>query len=149
MTAPSAPCCASGQRRRRPSRAAALFRAEAPSTTAVVVGRRPALVSAVAAVLSASPSLTTTRFARAGTLVDQIEAEAVFSAANAWVASIRDYEVQADGVTETFEGVGSGLVWDSLGHIVTNYHWRGGGRGELETKRRKVMAGLFTPDKHT
>lgn len=52
--------------------------------------------------------------------VDEAVATRVFEASQAAVVSIVDYEVKGD--EEKQEGVGSGIVWDHLGHIVTNYH---------------------------
>eukprot|EP00873_Tetraselmis_striata_P046665 jgi/Tetstr1/466929/TSEL_011383.t1 len=59
------------------------------------------------------------RSARAA-YVDEAVATRVFEASQAAVVSIVDYEVKGD--EEKQEGVGSGIVWDHLGHIVTNYH---------------------------
>jgi len=54
-------------------------------------------------------------------IVDEGVAEAVYAGAVASVASLVDFRVAPDG-REDVEGVGSGVVWDRLGHIATNYH---------------------------
>lgn len=53
-------------------------------------------------------------------LIDEKQADKVFESANQSVVSIADYKV-ANG-NETSEGTGSGFMWDTHGHIVTNYH---------------------------
>ena len=53
-------------------------------------------------------------------LIDERQADKVFQSASQSVVSIADYRV-TNG-TETSEGTGSGFVWDTQGHIVTNYH---------------------------
>ncbi len=44
----------------------------------------------------------------------------MFQQASPSVVSIAIFKTTAG--LETFEGVGTGFVWDSYGHIVTNYH---------------------------
>ncbi|DBA90113.1 TPA: hypothetical protein ACH3X1_003429 [Trebouxia sp. C0004] len=53
-------------------------------------------------------------------LIDERQADKVFESANQSVVSIADYKV-ANG-NEVSEGTGSGFMWDTYGHIVTNYH---------------------------
>ncbi len=53
-------------------------------------------------------------------LIDEKQADKVFESANQSVVSIADYKV-ANG-NEVSEGTGSGFMWDTYGHIVTNYH---------------------------
>jgi S1-C subfamily serine protease len=48
--------------------------------------------------------------------VDELTAEAVFQSSAPSVVAIEDFKGSAS------EGVGSGFVWDTHGHIVTNYH---------------------------
>lgn len=52
--------------------------------------------------------------------IDEEAAEAVFQSSAPSVVAIEDYKVVAG--QEVQEGVGSGFVWDTYGHIVTNYH---------------------------
>eukprot|EP00878_Enallax_costatus_P012781 GHUV01013348.1.p1 GENE.GHUV01013348.1~~GHUV01013348.1.p1 ORF type:complete len:222 (+),score=21.37 GHUV01013348.1:78-743(+) len=53
-------------------------------------------------------------------IVDEVVAQSVFAIASRSVVSVNDYKLQ--GGAEIFEGVGTGIVWDKYGHIVTNYH---------------------------
>ncbi|DBB06031.1 TPA: Protease Do-like 5, chloroplastic [Trebouxia sp. C0006] len=53
-------------------------------------------------------------------LIDEKQADKVFESANQSVVSIADYKV-ANG-NEVSEGTGSGFMWDTYGHVVTNYH---------------------------
>ncbi|DBA78532.1 TPA: hypothetical protein ACH3X2_007852 [Trebouxia sp. C0005] len=53
-------------------------------------------------------------------LIDETQADKVFESANKSVVSIADYKV-ANG-NEVSEGTGSGFMWDTYGHVVTNYH---------------------------
>lgn len=53
-------------------------------------------------------------------LVEEDVIERVFQQASPSVVSIAIFKSTAG--LETFEGVGTGIVWDSYGHIVTNYH---------------------------
>ncbi|KAK9845220.1 hypothetical protein WJX81_000423 [Elliptochloris bilobata] len=53
-------------------------------------------------------------------LVDDDIAAAVFEASMASVVSLTAFRTEGREVVE--EGVGSGVVWDRLGHIVSNYH---------------------------
>lgn len=53
-------------------------------------------------------------------LIDEQQADDVFSKAGQSVVSIADYKV--NGQQEEAEGTGSGFLWDTYGHVVTNYH---------------------------
>lgn len=53
-------------------------------------------------------------------LIDEQQADNVFSIAGQSVVSIADYKVS--GGQEEAEGTGSGFLWDTFGHVVTNYH---------------------------
>lgn len=53
-------------------------------------------------------------------LIDEQQADDVFSKAGQSVVSIADYKV--NGNQEEAEGTGSGFLWDTYGHVVTNYH---------------------------
>ena len=53
-------------------------------------------------------------------LIDEQQADIVFERANQSVVAIADYKT-ING-SETSEGTGSGFIWDSYGHVVTNYH---------------------------
>ncbi|CAG9467886.1 unnamed protein product [Pedinophyceae sp. YPF-701] len=79
-------------------------------------GRRAAISLMAAALVAAAPRQP----AHAILIDDEREGERVFDATTRSVVSITDVKVQ--GSREIFEGVGSGIVWDKLGHIVTNYH---------------------------
>lgn len=51
--------------------------------------------------------------------------QAVYSAASKSVAALAIVRRDPSG-GETVEGSGSGVVWDTYGHILTNYHCIGG-----------------------
>jgi S1-C subfamily serine protease len=53
-------------------------------------------------------------------LIDENLTMKVFEEASPSVVSIINYKF-AGGV-QVPEGIGTGVVWDSVGHIVTNYH---------------------------
>ena len=53
-------------------------------------------------------------------LIDEQQADNVFSIAGQSVVSIADYKV--NGGQEEADGTGSGFLWDTFGHVVTNYH---------------------------
>jgi S1-C subfamily serine protease len=53
-------------------------------------------------------------------IIDEDTALDVFDKASKSVVSIIDYSIR--GGTEVQDGLGSGFIWDSYGHIVTNYH---------------------------
>lgn len=53
--------------------------------------------------------------------VNEEAAERVFRDVSASVVAIEDFKTEAGG-SVTSEGVGSGFVWDTYGHVVTNYH---------------------------
>ena len=53
--------------------------------------------------------------------VDEQAASSVFQSAVASVAAIEDFRTERSGAVIQ-EGVGSGFVWDTYGHVVTNYH---------------------------
>eukprot|EP00242_Pyramimonas_sp_CCMP2087_P010222 CAMPEP_0198211204 /NCGR_PEP_ID=MMETSP1445-20131203/22686_1 /TAXON_ID=36898 /ORGANISM="Pyramimonas sp., Strain CCMP2087" /LENGTH=285 /DNA_ID=CAMNT_0043885417 /DNA_START=168 /DNA_END=1025 /DNA_ORIENTATION=+ len=57
----------------------------------------------------------------ASAFVDEAYATRVYELANRSAVFIGDFSVDKDG-KETSEGVGSGIIWDKGGHIVTNYH---------------------------
>lgn len=52
--------------------------------------------------------------------VDEEVAQTVFNSASASVVAIEDFVSGPGGLVS--EGVGSGFVWDTYGHVVTNYH---------------------------
>jgi len=53
--------------------------------------------------------------------VDEAYATKVFQLASRSAVFIGNFAVDKDG-TEVSEGVGSGVIWDKSGHVVTNYH---------------------------
>lgn len=53
-------------------------------------------------------------------LVDGQQADRVFTTANQSVVAIADYKT--NNSSEVSEGTGSGFIWDTYGHVVTNYH---------------------------
>lgn len=53
-------------------------------------------------------------------LIDEQQADKVFEIANPSVVAISDYRTSDS--SEVAEGTGSGFVWDTYGHVVTNYH---------------------------
>ena len=79
--------------------------------------RRQAISSSLAAALAILSD--TFEPAHAG-LIDEQQADDVFSTAGQSVVSIADYKVS--GNQEEAEGTGSGFLWDRFGHVVTNYH---------------------------
>ena len=79
--------------------------------------RRQAISSSLAAALAILSN--TFKPAHAG-LIDEQQADDVFSTAGQSVVSIADYKVT--GNQEEAEGTGSGFLWDKFGHVVTNYH---------------------------
>jgi hypothetical protein len=54
------------------------------------------------------------------TYVEEERATSVFDGAQSGVVSLANYVISSE--EETAEGVGSGIVWDKLGHVITNYH---------------------------
>ena len=96
-------------------RSQALQSASGSSRRSVDVSRRHVLLGLVSGLALSSSSSQ----AVAG-LIDEQQADKVFESANQSVVSIADYKV-SNG-TETSEGTGSGFVWDTYGHVVTNYH---------------------------
>jgi len=76
---------------------------------------RLGLVGAAGASLASSPA------GADAVVVDEEMAVNVFQEARSSAVFIGDYKAQGDG-SEVLEGVGSGVVWDKLGHVVTNYH---------------------------
>ncbi|GBF94268.1 protease Do-like chloroplastic [Raphidocelis subcapitata] len=83
------------------------------------LGRRAALASTAAA--AAALAAPRPRAASAGPLVDEATARAVFESASPSVVAIVQFKTTSAG-GEAFEALGSGVVWDDLGHVVTNYH---------------------------
>ena len=53
-------------------------------------------------------------------LIDEQQADQVFATANQSVVAIADYKTSDS--SEVSEGTGSGFIWDTYGHVVTNYH---------------------------
>lgn len=53
-------------------------------------------------------------------LIDEQQADQVFATANQSVVAIADYKTTKS--SEESEGTGSGFIWDTYGHVVTNYH---------------------------
>lgn len=53
-------------------------------------------------------------------LIDEQQADKVFEIANPSVVAIADYNTSNS--SEISEGTGSGFIWDTYGHVVTNYH---------------------------
>ena len=53
-------------------------------------------------------------------LIDEQQADQVFAVANQSVVAIADYKTSNS--SEVSEGTGSGFIWDTYGHVVTNYH---------------------------
>lgn len=53
-------------------------------------------------------------------LIDEQQADQVFATANQSVVAIADYKTSSS--SEISEGTGSGFIWDTYGHVVTNYH---------------------------
>lgn len=53
-------------------------------------------------------------------LIDEQQADKVFEVANPSVVAIADYNTSNS--SEISEGTGSGFIWDTYGHVVTNYH---------------------------
>ena len=78
--------------------------------------RRQALLMATFLV----PSLTLAAPKCQAAYIDEAVATEVFTTAQGSVVSLADFAVV--GGEEKVEGVGSGVVWDQLGHIITNYH---------------------------
>lgn len=96
------------------------------STTSPSILRRALLASlpaAAAAALLPAPSgpLHACGLAFAGHIVDEAVTESVFDSAGPSVVSIVQFKETRNG-GETFEPLGSGLVFDGYGHVVTNYH---------------------------
>lgn len=83
------------------------------------VGRRPSLAALLAAAAAASVGGGSALPATAS-YVEQDVAQAVYEARKRSVVSLADLAITGDN--EVLEGVGSGVVWDALGHIITNYH---------------------------
>jgi S1-C subfamily serine protease len=59
--------------------------------------------------------------ARAGLLVDEAVSQLVFESTAGAVVALVQFDLKGSGA-ETFEALGSGVVFDNLGHVVTNYH---------------------------
>lgn len=72
--------------------------------------------TALASVLSTAPQPPAAR----AVLIDEKVASTVYAASAASVAAIEDYTDDQQGVRQ--EGVGTGIIWDRFGHVVTNYH---------------------------
>lgn len=53
-------------------------------------------------------------------LIDEQQADKVFEIANPSVVAIEDYRTSTS--SDISEGTGSGFIWDTYGHVVTNYH---------------------------
>ena len=53
-------------------------------------------------------------------LIDEKVASSVYSSTVASVAAVEEYTNDQQGVRQ--EGVGTGIMWDRYGHVVTNYH---------------------------
>ena len=53
-------------------------------------------------------------------LIEEDVAIRVFTASSPSVVSIVNYKTV--GGVRAAEGVGTGVIWDSLGHVATNYH---------------------------
>ena len=53
-------------------------------------------------------------------LVEEDVSTHVFEQASPSVVSIINYKIQ--GGIRVVEGVGTGVIWDQFGHVVTNYH---------------------------
>lgn len=77
--------------------------------------RRTILIS----LLCSAPLTLYPQRALAG-LIDEQQADKVFARANQSVVAVADY--RTNNGSETSEGTGSGFIWDSYGHVVTNYH---------------------------
>lgn len=80
--------------------------------------RRSALLSAVVA---AGAAATFTSQAALASVFDEQAAIRVFEQAARSAVYIGNFEVDGSG-NESKEAVGSGVVWNDLGYIVTNYH---------------------------
>lgn len=74
-----------------------------------------------AAAAAASTTAAPPRAALAGQIVDEAAAAAVFASAAPSVAALVQFTVNTAG-GETFEPLGSAVVFDSYGHLATNYH---------------------------
>eukprot|EP00238_Polyblepharides_amylifera_P007822 CAMPEP_0196573836 /NCGR_PEP_ID=MMETSP1081-20130531/3669_1 /TAXON_ID=36882 /ORGANISM="Pyramimonas amylifera, Strain CCMP720" /LENGTH=243 /DNA_ID=CAMNT_0041891673 /DNA_START=412 /DNA_END=1143 /DNA_ORIENTATION=+ len=77
--------------------------------------------------------------------VDGRVGAAVFEKANRSVVCIGDFLVGDDG-TSVSEGVGSGVVWDASGHVVTNYHVVAKLAKDKGTGRQRVEVEVVQPD---
>ncbi len=53
-------------------------------------------------------------------LVEEDVSMRVFDQASPSVVSIINYKVE--GGVRVAQGIGTGIIWDSLGHVATNYH---------------------------
>jgi len=112
------------QRRRTPAAATALPHQHVkssggdPPTAPPALSRRSALALPLAlAPLTAAAAAP----AAAGQLVDEATSQSVFDATSNSVVAIVQFDQKSNGV-ETFEALGSGVVFDGYGHVVTNYH---------------------------
>lgn len=70
-------------------------------------------------------------------LVDGQQADRVFTTANQSVVAIADYKT--NNSSEVSEGTGSGFIWDTYGHVVTNYHCI----AKLATDKAGSQVGIF------
>lgn len=85
------------------------------SSTVQTVSRRCALAAAMC--LPATLPL----IASAGQIVDESICQSVFESCSPSVVAIVDFKTKKSGA-EAFEPLGSGVVFDGYGHVVTNYH---------------------------
>jgi S1-C subfamily serine protease len=60
----------------------------------------------------------------------QLFERSTFSVANIFDVTLRP-QANMTGSVEVPEGNGSGIVWDTDGHIVTNYHGEAGGAARV------------------
>ena len=83
--------------------------------------RRRDLGLAAAAALAAAATAARPPPAAAGALVDEARAQAVYAAAAAAVVALASFKPTPGG-GEALEALGSGVLFDGSGHVVTNYH---------------------------
>lgn len=108
------------QRQRHPAKCRAQntrhYLEDIPDSQQITCTRR---TSTIGALLALTPALIPVQAARAS-IVDEDVATSVFSRAAPSVVSVVNF--RNDKGVEVQEGIGTGLVWDTNGHIVTNYH---------------------------
>jgi len=123
-----------------PTRRGALLSLVAAPPVATTAAAAAALLlrSSSAAALLLASSATAARPPRAGAaVIDEDVAQRVYAGAAASVASIA--VLRPDGAGgDAAEGVGTGFVWDSYGHVVTSY--RCASRVTLEKSRGIVVS---------